>query len=56
MFERTEEQEALCDAAARAAKDILGESLKEDDEAERFRPDYLQALGEVGLCGIPIAE
>jgi alkylation response protein AidB-like acyl-CoA dehydrogenase len=56
MFERTEEQEALCDAAARAAKDILGESLKEDDEAERFRPDYLQALGEIGLCGIPIAE
>ena len=56
MFERTEEQEALCEAAARAARDILGDTLKEDDEAERFRPEYLRALGEVGLCGIATAE
>ncbi len=56
MFERTEEQDALCEAAARAAQDILGETLKEDDEAERFRPEFLSALGEGGLCGIPIPE
>jgi alkylation response protein AidB-like acyl-CoA dehydrogenase len=56
MFERTEEQDALCEAAARASREILGDTLKEDDEAERFRPEYLQALGEVGLCGIPTHE
>ena len=56
MFERTEEQEALCEAAARAAREILGGTLKADDEAELFRPEYLQALGEVGLCGIHIPE
>jgi len=56
MFERNEEQEALCEAAARASRDILGDTLKEDDEAERFRPEYLKALGEVGLCGIATAE
>jgi len=56
MWSRTEEQEALCEAAARAAQDILGQTLKEDDEAERFRPDYIQALGEMGLCGIAAPE
>jgi len=30
--------------------------LKEDDEAERFRPEYLRALGECGLCGVATAE
>ena len=51
MFELTEEQSVLKDAAAEAAAAILGATLKEDDESETFRPEYLQALGEAGLCG-----
>ena len=56
MFELTEEQSALKDAAAEAAAAILGETLKEDDESETFRPEYLQALGEAGLCGVQSPE
>ena len=56
MFELSEEQSALKEAAAEAATAILGETLKEDDESERFRPDYLRALGEAGLCGVQSSE
>ena len=56
MFELTEEQVALKEAAADAAAAILGGTLKEDDEAERFRPEHLAALGEAGLCGVPTPE
>ena len=38
MFVPTEEQKALIEAAREAANDVLGGTLKEDDEAERFRP------------------
>lgn len=56
MFEQTEEQQALVEAAAEAARAILGATLKEDDEAERFRKDHMQALGAAGLTGIPTPE
>ena len=56
MFEQNEEQEALVEAAAEAARAILGATLKEDDEAERFRKEHMQALGEAGLTGIPTPE
>ncbi len=56
MFELTEDQVALKEAAAEAATAILGETLKEDDENEVFRPEYLHALGEAGLCGVQSAE
>lgn len=56
MFALTEDQQDLKDAAAQAAQAILGGTLKEDDEAERFRPEYIKALGEAGLCGVQTAE
>ena len=56
MFQLTEDQVALKEAAAEAAAAILGDTLKEDDEAERFRPEHLAALGEAGLCGVPSPE
>jgi alkylation response protein AidB-like acyl-CoA dehydrogenase len=56
MFELDEEQSALKDAAAEAATAILGDTLKEDDESETFRPEYLHALGEAGLCGVHSPE
>ena len=56
MFELNEEQVALKQAAAEAAQAILGETLKEDDESETFRPEFLHALGEAGLCGVQTPE
>jgi alkylation response protein AidB-like acyl-CoA dehydrogenase len=52
MFSPSEEQQALVAAARDAAMDVLGGTLKEDDEAERFRPEYTRRLGELGLCGV----
>jgi alkylation response protein AidB-like acyl-CoA dehydrogenase len=56
MFELNEEQFALKQAAAEAAMAILGDTLKADDETETFRPEYLAALGEAGLCGLQSPE
>ena len=56
MFELNEEQAALKEAAAEAAAAVLGGTLKEDDETETFRPEYLHALGEAGLCGVQSPE
>jgi hypothetical protein len=56
MFEQTEEQEALVEAAADAAQAILGGTLKDDDEAECFRKEHMEALGAAGLTGVPTPE
>ena len=56
MFALTEEQEALRAGAAEAARAILSETLREDDEREVFRRELFAALGDAGLCGIPTAE
>ncbi len=56
MFEPSEDLTTLKEAAAEAARGVLGGTLKEDDEAERFRKEHFQALGEAGLCGVQTAE
>ena len=56
MFELSEDQQLLKEAAASATRDILSPTLKEDDEAERFRRELFQSLGEAGLCGVQTAE
>ncbi|MCB9758865.1 MAG: acyl-CoA dehydrogenase family protein [Alphaproteobacteria bacterium] len=56
MFQLTEEQQLLKEAAREAAESILGPTLREDDERERFRKEYFHALGEAGVCGVPTAE
>ena len=56
MFTLSDDQRALQEAARSAAQSILAGTLKEDDEAERFRKDQFEALGDAGLCGIPTAE
>ncbi len=55
-FVLDEDQAALASAAAEASRQILGGTLKEDDEAERFRKEYIRALGEAGLCGVATPE
>ena len=56
MFVLDDDRQQLKEAAAEAAREILGETLKEDDEAECFRKNYMRELGEAGLCGIPTPE
>ncbi len=56
MFTLSDEQLALVEAARGAAVDAIGPTVKEDDEAERFRPEIFAKLGAAGLCGVPTAE
>ncbi len=56
MFEPSAEQQTLIEAAATAARSVLGATLKEDDEAERFRKSAIADLGENGLCGVQTPE
>jgi len=56
MFELTEDQLALKEGAAEAARSILAATVEEDDESETFRRELFTALGEAGLCGIPTGE
>jgi acyl-CoA dehydrogenase len=56
MFTLSDEQLALVEAARGAAVDAFGPTVKEDDEAERFRPEIFTKLGAAGLCGVPTPE
>jgi len=56
MFAMTEDQQALAEAVRTFCADLLGPTLEQDDEAERFRKEYMQAMGEQGFCGISTAE
>ncbi|NOY25809.1 MAG: acyl-CoA dehydrogenase [Oligoflexia bacterium] len=55
-YSLTEDQIVLQRAAADAARAVLGDTLKQDDEDECFRKDYFHKLGELGLCGVPCPE
>lgn len=56
MFAPTDDQRSLIETVADAARRVLGATLKEDDEAERFRKEYIAELGAVGLCGVTTPE
>lgn len=56
MFELTEEQAALKEAAAEAARAILHPTVEADDESETFRRELFAELGAAGLCGVPTPE
>ena len=56
LIEYSEFHTELIEMARETAQSVLGRTLKEDDEAEQFRPEYIQQLGEAGLCGIPTSE
>ena len=56
MFQPTEDQLALVEATAGFVQDEIGPLVREDDEAERFRPEVIAALGEQGLIGIVTPE
>ena len=56
MFEPSEDQIALKEAAREAANAVLAATAREDDEAERFRKEHMVALGQAGLCGVATPE
>ena len=56
MFQLTEDQLSLAEAARSFCRDTLGPTAKQDDETETFRKEYMSAMGEMGLCGIPTPE
>ncbi len=56
MHDIAEEFQPLVDAARDAAARVLAPTVREDDEAERFRKDHFHALGQAGLCGVPTEE
>ena len=56
MFENQELHQELRAAAISAAKRIMSATIKEDDENGIFRPEFIKAFGEEGLCGIPTSD
>ncbi|MBY0470781.1 acyl-CoA dehydrogenase family protein [bacterium] len=55
-FEETAVQKELRDLARKFAKTELAPIVEEDEKAERFRPELIKKLGEIGLTGIPLPE
>ena len=56
MFERTEDQQALAEAVAEFCGQLMGPTLKEDDENERFRREFIAEMGEQGFLGVQTEE
>ncbi len=56
MLEATDEQRALAEAAREFCAGTLGPTAEEDDAQGVFRKEYIHALGEHGLCGVPTPE
>jgi alkylation response protein AidB-like acyl-CoA dehydrogenase len=56
VFVRTEDQQALAEAVREFCVATLAPTAKEDDETERFRREYITAMGEQGFCGIATPE
>jgi len=56
VFHPTDDQQALVEATTTFVEAELAPLVSDDDEAERFRPEIVQALGEQGLTGIVTPE
>ena len=56
MFELDETQQALAEAVSEFVQDQIGPHANIDDEEERFRKDFIAAMGEQGFCGVPTPE
>jgi len=55
-FEVTSVQKELRALARKFVEKELIPILEEDEKAERFRPELIEKLGELGLTSIPLAE
>ena len=55
-FELPEEIQEMRNQARRFAKERIAPTVKEDEEAHRFRPEILREMGELGFFGTVIPE
>jgi acyl-CoA dehydrogenase len=55
-FQETTIQTELRDLARRFVQKELIPLVEEDERNERFRPELIQKLGEIGMTGIPVPE
>jgi butyryl-CoA dehydrogenase len=55
-FRETTIQTELRDLARRFVQKELTPLVEEDEKNERFRPELIQKLGEIGMTGIPVPE
>jgi acyl-CoA dehydrogenase len=55
-FQETEVQQELRELTRRFAQKEIAPLVEEDDPAERFRPELIAQLGELGLTGVPVPE
>jgi alkylation response protein AidB-like acyl-CoA dehydrogenase len=55
-FEETQIQQELRDLTRRFAQKELAPLVEKDEQEERFRPELIANLGELGLTGIPVPE
>jgi butyryl-CoA dehydrogenase len=55
-FKESPVQQELRDLTRRFAQKELVPLIEEDEKAERFRPEIIKKLGELGLTGIPVPE
>ena len=55
-FQETPIQTELRELTRRFAQKELAPIVDEDEESERFRPELIRKIGELGLAGIPVPE
>ncbi len=55
-FDETATQKELRELTRKFAQKELAPLVEEDEKAERFRPEIIKKLGELGLTGIPVPE
>jgi butyryl-CoA dehydrogenase len=55
-FEESAVQKELRELTRRFAQKELAPIVEEDEREERFRPELIKKLGELGLTGIPVPE
>jgi butyryl-CoA dehydrogenase len=55
-FAKTPIQIELCDLMQRFVQKELLPIIEEDEREERFRPEVIKKLGELGMTGIPVPE
>ncbi len=55
-FQPTEMQTELSGLARRFAREKIQPVVEQDEHDERFRPELIAELGQLGLTGIPVAE
>src|SRR3712207_2621340 len=55
-FEPTAMQQEIRKLARQFAEKELAPIVEEDERNERFRPELIRKLGELGLAGIPVPE